>query len=129
MDFEIDDEALEAARRELNGELDAPREFYFACTVSEIPSDGRRGKVVIIEDRELALFNFEGEVFAISNLCPHEMSPILAAGIVDCAARTVTCPLHGWMFEIGTGKRLDIAEGGIPTYPVKIEDGEVWVEV
>jgi NAD(P)H-dependent nitrite reductase small subunit len=132
MTVEIDEEALEAARRELNGEQNdcpsGPHEFTFACNFSEIPANGRRGKVITIDDREIALFNLNGEIFAISNICPHEMSPLLAAGFVDCEARTVACPLHGWTFEIPTGKLLG-ASGGVPVYPVKIEDSEVWVEI
>jgi NAD(P)H-dependent nitrite reductase small subunit len=130
MPIEIDEEALEAARRELNGELPDStelREFTFACNFSEIPSNGRRGKVVTIDEQEIALFNLNGEIFAISNICPHEMSPLLAAGFVDCEARTVACPLHGWTFEIPTGKFIG-ASGSIPVYDLKLADGEVWVK-
>ena len=127
--IDIDDEALEAARRELNGEIDAPKEFSFACLVSELPESCEQGKMVVVDENEIALFTIEGEVYATSNLCPHEMSPLLAAGAVDCAARTVTCPLHGWVFDIPTGRQLAPTEGSgnVPVYEVKIADGEVWV--
>lgn len=133
MGDEIDDTLLEAARRELNGLADdaesaEAREFTYACPLSEIPANGRRGKAISMEESEVAIFNIGGEIFAISNICPHEMSPLLAAGFVDCEARTVACPLHGWTFEIPTGKLLG-ASGGVPVYPVKIEAGEVWVLV
>jgi nitrite reductase/ring-hydroxylating ferredoxin subunit len=128
---DIDDEALEAARRELNGEIDEPREFVYACSVSELPKDCERGKVIVLEDREVAIFNIEGVIHAISNICPHEMSPVIAAGALDCAARTITCPLHNWIFDIPTGKvitdQLSGASGSIPVYDVKLADGEVWV--
>ena len=126
MSFEIDDEALEAARRELNGEVPTPKEFAYACRYSEIPADGMRGKAVTIDRDEVALFRFEGELFAISNICPHEMSPLLAVGIVNCAARTVACPLHGWTFDITNGRRTD-GPGTIETFEVKVDEGEVWV--
>ena len=129
MIVEIDEEALEAARRELNGELSSPaREFFFACQISEIPASGRRGKVVSMEGTEVALFNFDGKIFAISNICPHEMSPLLASGIVDLEARTVACPLHGWTFEIVTGKMVG-ASGGVPVYDVRVESDEVWLRL
>ncbi len=123
---EFDDEALEAARRELRGEVNAPMEFTFACTVDELPKNCERGKVIVIEDREIAIFNIDGAIYATSNICPHEMSPLLAAGSLDCVARTVTCPLHGWIFDIPTGQQIG-ASGSIPVYEVKMADGEVWV--
>ncbi len=122
----IDDEALAAARRELRGEVNAPMEFTFACTVDELPKNCERGKVIVIEDREIAIFNIDGVIYATSNICPHEMSPVLATGAIDCAAQTVTCPLHNWIFDIPTGRQLD-ASGSIPIYEVKVADGEVWV--
>jgi NAD(P)H-dependent nitrite reductase small subunit len=125
---DIDEALLEAARRELNGEINSPREFEFACNLSEIPSNGRRGKVAILDGAEVAIFNLSGEIFAISNICPHEMSPLLAAGFVDGEARTVACPLHGWTFEIATGKLMG-ASGSVPVYDVKVEVGEVWLRL
>jgi len=126
---EIDDEALEAARMELRGEVNAPMEFTFACTIEELPKNCERGKVVVIDDREIAIFNIDDVIYATSNICPHEMSPVLATGAIDCTARTVTCPLHNWLFDIPTGQQLAPVEGSgsIPIYDVKLADGEVWV--
>ena len=122
---DIDDEALEAARRELNGEVaDGPTLFEFACLRSEIPLD--KGKLIVRESDEIALFRLDGRVYAISNICPHEMSPLIAAGAVDVEAKTVTCPLHGWIFSILTGKQVG-ASGGLPIYAVRVEGEEVWV--
>ncbi len=116
---------------ELRGELSAPMEFTFACTTQELPKNCERGKVIVIEDREIAIFNIDDVIYATSNICPHEISPILAAGTLDCAARTIACPLHGWLFDIPTGHlitdNLMGASGSIPVYDVKLADGEVWV--
>ena len=106
-------------------------EFTFACTIEELPKNCERGKVVELEDREIAIFKIDGEFYATSNICPHEMSPILAAGALNCAAHTITCPLHNWIFDIPTGQlitdQLSGANGSIPVYDVKLADGEVWV--
>ncbi|MFI5201995.1 MAG: Rieske (2Fe-2S) protein [Candidatus Kapaibacterium sp.] len=134
MTDEIDEELFYAALQELNGIASRTdpaceaREFVYACPVSEIPANGRRGKAILIEESEVAIFNIGGEIFAISNICPHEMSPLLAAGFVDCEARTVACPLHGWTFEIPTGKLL-CASGSVPVYEVKVDAGEVWLRL
>ncbi|GEM_PF-1941433 len=139
-DTDFDETALDAARRELNDGPEAPREFTFACRIQDIPSDGQRGKVVEMDRDEVAIFQIGGELFAISNICPHENSPILAAGIVHCEAMTVTCPLHGWTFDMASGTMLSGTEGvadsgaigglgGIPVYDVKVEQDEVWLRL
>src|SRR5947209_2689386 len=121
---DIDDDALEEARRELNAQMQAAgappatREFVYACPLSAIPVDGRRGRAIPLLSKEgavggygeeVALFNLNGEVFATSNLCPHEMSPVLAAGFIDREKKTVACPLHGWIYHIPTGRLLGTA--------------------
>ena len=135
---EIDDDALAAARRELDAELHGnslqSREFVYACELSAIPRDGQRGYAIPMEHDEIALFQLNGKIFATSNLCPHEMSPLLAAGSIDSEKMTVTCPLHGWTYEIPTGRLLGAGavqtDLGCPlrTYSVKIVNDEVWVE-
>ena len=125
---EFDEEALEEARRELNGgEPRGPRAFIYACKLSEIPPNGSRGKVIECEYDEIALFLLRGQVYAISNICPHESSPVLASGYINKEALVVACPLHGWAFDIPTGRMIG-GGGSIPTYEVKIVDDEVWVE-
>jgi nitrite reductase/ring-hydroxylating ferredoxin subunit len=56
---------------------------------------------------------------------------VTSAEPIDCATRTVTCPLHNWLFDIPTGQlitdHLMGASGSIPAYDVKLADGEVWV--
>jgi NAD(P)H-dependent nitrite reductase small subunit len=127
-DYDIDDDALEEARRELNGQSQSgPRAFIYACKLSEIPQNGNRGKVIVCEHDEIALFLIQGKIHAISNMCPHENSPVLASGFVDKTVLLVTCPLHGWVFEIQTGRMIG-GGGYIDTYEVKIVEDEVWVE-
>jgi nitrite reductase/ring-hydroxylating ferredoxin subunit len=131
----IDEESLEAARQELGGEASETeaRPFLYACQISEIPSNGKRGKVVYIDNDEIALFNINGEIIAISNICPHETSPVMATGFVDCDTCRVACPLHGWIFDMHTGRQIGpsvgAGPGSIPTYRVKLEGEEVWVAV
>ena len=75
----------------------------------------------------IALCKLEDQVYAISDICSHEFA-LLSDGIIegDC----VECPLHMAQFHIPTGEaRSAPAEDPIATYPVKLEEGEVWVEV
>jgi 3-phenylpropionate/trans-cinnamate dioxygenase ferredoxin subunit len=128
--IDFDEEALESARNELNGTglPEEQRVFIYACDLSDIPPNGRRGKVIETDHEEIAIVNIDGEILAFSNICPHENSPILAAGFFDSDTCTVACPLHGWLYDMRTGERLD-SPGSIPVFSVKIDGDQIWVEV
>ena len=66
------------------------------------------GQVRLVEakGKEIALFNVDGEFFALDNACTHEQGP-LCEGEVE--GHKVTCPLHGAMFDIRTGEVLGVA--------------------
>ena len=74
---------------------------------------------------ELAVFNVNGEFYAIENSCPHRGAP-LSEGTV--CGHVVECGLHGWQFDVRTGECLTVRER-IRSYTVRIEDGLVRVEV
>ncbi|MFN2448236.1 MAG: Rieske (2Fe-2S) protein [Candidatus Baltobacteraceae bacterium] len=50
---------------------------------------------------DVALFNVDGEFYALENSCPHQGGP-LADGWLE--GSTITCPWHGWCFEVRSGK-------------------------
>jgi len=78
-------------------------------------------------DREIALFNIEGEFHAIDNHCTHEGGP-LGEGMIF--GSTVSCPWHFAEFDVTTGESLDeIAPCDVETYAVRVVEGEVQVEV
>ena len=64
----------------------------------------------------------EDEVFATSNSCPHKGGP-LSEGIVH--GKSVTCPLHNWVFSLETGEAQGADEGQIATYPLSVENGRI----
>lgn len=66
------------------------------------------------------------EVFATSNTCAHKQGP-LSEGIVH--GRQVTCPLHNWVFSLESGEAQGADRGRIATYPVRIEDGRLLLDV
>ncbi|NVO25327.1 nitrite reductase small subunit NirD [Donghicola mangrovi] len=68
----------------------------------------------------------EEEVFATSNTCAHKGGP-LAEGIVH--GKSVTCPLHNWVYSLETGEAQGADEGQIATYPIRIEDGRLLLDV
>ena len=130
-DESLDDDSIEDALRALNSEITEgeprARAFVYACKLSEIPQNGSRGKVIFCEHDEVALFLLKGTVYAISNICPHQSSPLLSEGRVDKEELSVECPMHGWIYRLDTGRAL-IGSGSVPIYAVRILDGEVWIE-
>lgn len=73
---------------------------------------------------EIALFNVDGELFALENSCPHQGGPI-ADGWVE--GETVTCPWHAWCFNLRTGKMTLGEFATIPRFAVRIEAGDIYI--
>lgn len=67
----------------------------------------------------------EAEVFAASNSCPHKGGP-LSEGIVH--GKSVTCPLHNWVFSLETGEAQGADEGRIATYPIRLDAGRLLLD-
>ena len=83
-------------------------------------------KVVNVNGTEVALFNVDGEFFAISNTCPHRGGP-LGEGFTE--NDVVTCPWHGWRFNVKTGISPVMPAAKVQTYQVKLENNDVMVAV
>jgi len=86
------------------------------------------GSLMEVERGEdlVALCNVEGEVRALCGICPHQGGP-LGEGALN--GDLVTCPWHMWEFHSGTGTCALNADLTIPTYPVRIENGEILVDL
>ena len=67
----------------------------------------------------------EEEVFATSDRCPHKGGP-LSEGIVH--GKSVTCPLHNWVFSLASGEAQGADEGMIDTFAIRIEDGRLMLD-
>jgi 3-phenylpropionate/trans-cinnamate dioxygenase ferredoxin component len=81
---------------------------------------------VDFENATLAVFNVDGAYYCIEDVCTHDGGP-LAEGPLDGFA--IVCPRHGAMFDIRDGAVLAMpAVVPVPTYQVKVEDGEIFVE-
>lgn len=66
-------------------------------------------------------------MYALDNVCSHEYSELSEGMVLD---GSVYCPKHGSRFEVRTGKVLDLpATSNVKSYPVRIEDGEIFVQV
>jgi nitrite reductase/ring-hydroxylating ferredoxin subunit len=92
--------------------------------VEDVPP-GRGATVELSNGSELALFNLGGEFFAIENICPHKGAP-LAEG--QLCAYTVECPLHGWQFDVRTGRCLT-TDADVESFEVEIIDGRITIVI
>ncbi|MGH7831822.1 MAG: Rieske (2Fe-2S) protein [Candidatus Binatia bacterium] len=99
-------------------------EFLKAAKLQDIEEG--KGIHTEISGKPVALFKIEGRIYATGNTCPHRGGPL---GEGECDGTVVTCPWHGWQFDVATGCNPDNPNIKIQTYPVKIQGDEVWVEV
>jgi nitrite reductase (NADH) small subunit len=96
------------------------REFRPVGRVSEFVS--RQGTMVTVDGRHVAVFRLGDEFFAIDNLCLHKAGP-LCEGEID-AKDVVTCPWHGWSYDIRTGALTQDPRVGVSRHDVRV-DGDV----
>jgi nitrite reductase/ring-hydroxylating ferredoxin subunit len=99
-------------------------EFVRALAASEV-APGQCVEVSVA-GKPVALYNVAGTFYATSNTCIHRGGP-LGQGALDGAV--VLCPWHAWSWDVTTGENTANPELKIPTYPVKVEDGQVLVQV
>ena len=92
--------------------------------VEDVPPG--QGRECVAEDRIVAVFNVQGEFYALDGVCPHQGGPL---GQGQLQGHVVTCPWHGWQFDVRTGQHQISPSIRHITLPVKVEDGQVWVDV
>jgi nitrite reductase (NADH) small subunit len=88
----------------------------------------REGRAVKLGAREIAIFNLGDRFLAVASRCPHRNGP-LAEGIIS--GQSVVCPLHAWKISLETGTVARPADtlACVETYPVRVEEGIVLVEL
>jgi nitrite reductase/ring-hydroxylating ferredoxin subunit len=104
--------------------MDLPsREFELAASLAELKARGRlvlhggHRPILVIYDR--------GRVFALDNRCPHMGFPLERGSIED---GILTCHWHHARFDLESGCTFDLWADDVPTFPVELRNGEVWVK-
>lgn len=99
-------------------------EFVKVAALTDIPAGA--SKLVEVNQVRVALFNLDGEIHAIEDVCTHDGGPLVEGTIVNQCQ--VQCPRHGARFDIRTGAALSFpAFEATNTYAVRVKDGEVWI--
>ena len=114
-----------------------PRRF-FVCPASALPPGTRL--VRELDGKSVGVFNVEGRFFALHNRCPHKggalcLGPVTGTTLPSNHLRytygreghILRCAWHGWEFEIETGRSLVDPRVRAKTFPVVVEDGDVYV--
>ncbi len=103
--------------------------WFAACRVEDAVENG--GVCVKYHDQQVALFYFtrRDEWYATQNECPHKKQMALSRGLLGAVEDQpkIACPFHKKTFSLKTGECLNGDECAITTYPVRVENGMVYI--
>lgn len=97
-------------------------QFVAVAKVDEIPPG--KGRAFEVGEHVIAVFNDNGEYFAINDMCPH-MGASLADGCLQGSA--VVCPWHAWSFDVRDGSWCDNRRLKTETFEVRVVDSSIEV--
>ncbi|SDD14802.1 nitrite reductase small subunit NirD [Niabella drilacis] len=106
--------------------------WIYACKATDMPHNG--GVCVQYGTEQIALYYFthRNEWYATQNLCPHKKQMALSRGMLGSqqGEPKVACPFHKKTFSLKNGQCLnDEACSAIKTYPVKVHEGNIFINV
>jgi nitrite reductase (NADH) small subunit len=99
--------------------------FTKLTTQSELPVVNT-AKEFTCGHKEICVANVNGTYSAMDNICLHQGGPI-GQGTIEVGK--VVCPWHGWAYDPKTGAATHNANAKLAVYPIKIENGDVLIEV
>ena len=99
-------------------------EFVVIAYVADIASGS--GKTVVVNGKDIAVFNVDGSFYAIDGTCIHRGGPL---GEGELQGKVVTCPWHQWTYDVTTGTSTLNPAAKVACYETKIESGELMVFV
>ena len=103
--------------------------WYRVGRVEDFPENA--GACIKYQRKQIAVYHFKrtGSWYACQNLCPHKMEMVLARGMTGDmeGIPKVSCPLHKKSFSLEDGSNLNGEDYRIATYPVRVDDGNVYI--
>lgn len=98
--------------------------FARAAKVAEVPS----GTIhqFQVEGKAVALANVAGNFYAINDVCVHRGGPL---GEGELEGKVVTCPWHGWQYDVTSGKVIQNPSMGVSCYPTEVRGDEIFVNI
>lgn len=102
------------------------KKWVEAASVAEFDATDRK-LVDFGGAQQVGLFKVDDEFHALSPWCTHQRATMMHG---DLEGYELVCPLHGARFDIRTGAALTLpAVRAVQTYPVKVENGTVYVKI
>ncbi len=77
-------------------------------------------------DRVVAIFNVAGAYYALDGVCPHQGGPLGKGRLDGCV---LTCPWHGWQFDVRDGRSPLNARVVQPSFATRVEGDEILIEL
>jgi len=99
-------------------------EWHRLAALDGVPPGSARE--LTVGGRVIALFNVDGTLYALDGICPHLGGP-LGEGTLE--GSVVTCPWHGWQFDVTTGHNCLNPRIEHSRFPLKVEGNDVYVEL
>ena len=98
--------------------------WHLAAKTSDLAEGG--AQTLKISEETIALFRVDGKFYAVQNRCLHRGGP-LADGHVESGV--VTCPWHGWEFDVKTAECRTMQGAKLKKYNTKVEKDEIYIEI
>jgi nitrite reductase/ring-hydroxylating ferredoxin subunit len=94
------------------------------ATTAECPPGSSRE--LVVEGRIIALYNIDGDFYALDGVCPHQGGPL---GKGCLTGHVVTCPWHGWQFDVRSGQHQFSPNVVQPRFPIRVVDEVVEIDL
>ncbi len=97
-------------------------DFIKVAKVSELAPGEKM--LVEYEEEDVGLFNIDGQIYAISDVCTHDNGPLVEGKLEQ---EWIICPRHGARFNVKTGQQTMPAFAPVPLYEVKVEGDDILI--
>ena len=114
----------------MHRDLELTKQWTPVCALDRIVPD--TGVAALLNGRQVAVFRVgadDSRVFAIDNYDPNSDAAVLSRGLVgSIGERTVVAsPIYKHHFDLRTGECLEAPAHSVASFPVRVQDGTVWV--
>ena len=97
--------------------------FVLAAKTADVPAGAVHE--IQVAGKAVALANVAGKFFAINNTCLHRGGPLGQGSLQD---KMLTCPWHGWQYDVTTGKAALNPAVGVGCFTVEVRGDDIWID-
>lgn len=104
-------------------------QWHVVAPLTSIPEGA--GREFLVDGRILAVFCVDGQFYALDGICAHQGGPLADGqiGRTDQGRCCVTCPWHGWQYELANGNHTISGKALAETFAVRQRDGNLEVNL